>query len=358
MKTLRCPALVLLALAAAGVVVACSRPRTGADATSEAGLAAATPAAGSSAISTAATGVSVTAADRQRLGIETAALLPAEAAARTEGFAIVLSAEPLAQLDTDFATARATATASRAALERALALYADQVSVSLAVVESARRQATADASQVRWLEQRVALEWGARGLGSPFASAASRRTWLDRLTGGRAALTRVHFPFGTALPAGTPSLHLERVAATAEGAGPGASLGIRAAWPAPEDPAVPGPAFFVLVEATQPPQVGERLRAFAAGGDRQPGVRIPGSAVVLSGGSAWCYVEGQASPLRSVFTRRALVLEPGPIPASDATGGYFVASGFAAGDQVVIRGAGLLLAQEVGAVPAAGVEGH
>jgi hypothetical protein len=302
-------------------------------------------------------GVVVTAADRERLGIAVEELRPAERQGRTEGFATVVSVASLGEVDSDLAAARVASVASRAALARAEALYADQVSVSLATVEAARRQAAADDAQVQRLERRLALEWGPRAGGSPFAGEGSRRAWLDRLAAGQAALARVQFPLGTVLPSRTPTLHLENLTA----AGAGTAPAVRAIWPAPEDPGLPGPAFFALIQGGALPQIGERLRATADLSHVQHGVTIPESAIVLSGGSAWCFIEvggdGPPGAKSSRFVRRPVTLAESTAGSSAGAGtagaGYFAASGFAAGEKVVAQGAGLLLAHEVGS--AAGV---
>ncbi|MEP7012708.1 MAG: hypothetical protein ABJC13_20490 [Acidobacteriota bacterium] len=300
-------------------------------------------------------GVVVTPADRERLGIAVEELRPAERQGRTEGFATVVSVAALGEVDSDLGAARVAAVASHAGLTRAEALYADQVSVSLAVVEAARRQAAADDGQVERLERRLALEWGPRAGGSPFAGEGSRRAWLDRLASGQAALARVQFPLGTVLPSRTPTLHLASLTA-----GPvrtaGTAPAVRAIWPAPEDPALPGPAFFTLITGGALPQIGERLRATADLSHVQQGVTIPESAIVLSGGGAWCFIEiGGGSPggKSSRFVRRPVALPEGAASSAGAPGaaasGYFAPSGFTAGEKVVVEGAGLLLAHEMGA---------
>jgi len=298
-------------------------------------------------------GVALTPADRERLGIAVEELRPAERQGQTEGFATVVSAAALGEVDSDLAAARVASVASHAALARAEALYADQVSVSLAAVEAARRQAAADDAQVQRLERRLALEWGPRAGGSPFAGEGSRRAWLDRLASGQAALARVQFPLGTALPSRAPTLHLENLTAADSRAAPT----VRAIWPAPEDPALPGPAFFALVQGGALPQIGERLRATADLSHRQRGVTIPESAVVLSGGSAWCFVEIDGGPGARTgrFIRRPVALAEGfsSDAAGSKPGGYFAASGFTAGEKVVVQGAGLLLAHEMGAAAGA-----
>ena len=65
---------------------------------------------------------------------------------------------------------------------------------------------------------------------------------------------------------------------------------------------------------------------------------VPASAVVLAGGEAWCYV----AEADDVLARRRVDLGR-PLPQ-----GYFQPSGFMPGEHVVVAGAGLLLAREIG----------
>jgi hypothetical protein len=59
---------------------------------------------------------------------------------------------------------------------------------------------------------------------------------------------------------------------------------------------------------------------------------------VLAGGEAWCYV----AESDEVLARRRVDLAR-PVPQ-----GYFQTSGFEPGERVVVAGAGLLLAREIG----------
>jgi hypothetical protein len=109
-------------------------------------------------------------------------------------------------------------------------------------------------------------------------------------------------------------------------------------WLGPADPSVPGPALYAYVDPAADLVSGARLIASFVDGAPQSGVTVPASAVVFSGGSAWCYVAADDGG----FARAAVDLSH---PVDD---GYFQASGFEAGREVVTAGAGLLLATEVG----------
>lgn len=280
-------------------------------------------------------GVVLDAAAQERLGIRFETLTAVAVADRIVGLGVVQSAAPLAQLDAESSQARAVAAASQAALTRAEALYADQEGTSLAVVEGARRDAAAAASAVELAERRLVIDWGG---GGPLAAAASRSLWLRSLIGGRAALVRAQFSAGTGFDPAATRIEVDPFSRG------GAPLAARHAWPAPGDPAVPGVALFVLVEASQAPRPGDRVRVVALGAV-SPGVVVPAAALVLADGATWCYVlSGSADAGSERFARRPLAID------RPEAGGYFVASGLAPGDRVVVSGGGSLLAGEVGAV--------
>lgn len=77
------------------------------------------------------------------------------------------------------------------------------------------------------------------------------------------------------------------------------------------------------------------VRIEGAGGP-EAGVEVPRAAVVRFMGSAWAYVEKEEGE----FVRRPLVLDR---PTQD---GWFVASGFAAGEKIVTVGGATLLSEE------------
>jgi hypothetical protein len=82
---------------------------------------------------------------------------------------------------------------------------------------------------------------------------------------------------------------------------------------------------------------GERLAVRVASGAPLSGTVVPTSAIVLSGGEAWCYVRGDDG-----FTRRRVDL------SRPVAQGYFQQQAFTVGEPVVVAGAGLLLARETG----------
>src|SRR6202012_304677 len=94
-----------------------------------------------------------------RLGVAVVNLQTAYRSSAQAAFARGLDPGPLAQLDSDLATARAAAQASAAEAARTKALGSDQT-VSKQVAEAAESQARQDALKLKLLRQRVGLEWG------------------------------------------------------------------------------------------------------------------------------------------------------------------------------------------------------
>jgi hypothetical protein len=111
----------------------------------------------------------------------------------------------------------------------------------------------------------------------------------------------------------------------------------RFVWGAPADPTIPGHNFFALIDHSDL-ALGEHMIVFVPVGAQLAGVRIPQDAVVLNDDSAWCYVEIGSGLYRRVAVDTHLELD----------GGYFVPQGIAPGQAVVVNGAGLLLAHELG----------
>ncbi len=117
-------------------------------------------------------------------------------------------------------------------------------------------------------------------------------------------------------------------------------------WRAPADPTVPGLSFFALADHARGLLPGERLIVSVPGEHAQQGVVIPSSAMIVAEGTCWYYaVEIQPliiplAPLKN-FTRMALDIS---MPTAE---GYFLPAGDP-GQEVVVEGAGLLLAKETG----------
>lgn len=265
------------------------------------------------------------AATQTRLGVATAPLIAARRTGEVTGFARALDPGPLAQLDSDLATAVAAAAASQAEASRTRALNAADQTVSKQAAEAAAAQARADALKVQLLRRRVGLEW------SPALGAltdARRGKLLADITAGRAALVRIDSAAGLARARGEAVLELPTGPANAQILGP-----MRTGDPRLQTTGVlalvTGPAALEL-------GAGSVTRATLAQGAGEGGVVIPRAALMRSGGRTFVYVRRDATS----FERREV-----PAGLNDPDG-LFVASGFRAGETVVTQGAAQLFAAQ------------
>jgi multidrug efflux pump subunit AcrA (membrane-fusion protein) len=102
------------------------------------------------------------------------------------------------------------------------------------------------------------------------------------------------------------------------------------------DPAVQGNPYFYAAGSALP--VGTRTTAHVPLGEKSTqGLLIPASAVVWYGGQPWVYVRTASDRFTRRYVPSALAIDRG----------FIVTSGFRAGDDVVIRGAQLLLSEEL-----------
>jgi hypothetical protein len=246
-----------------------------------------------------------------------------------QGFAVVLSHDAIAQSLADVETAQAGARQSQAVLARMGRLAGTAGAESAEARESAVRQAAVDSAALHLAEAKASEIVGQH---PPWAGQDDSKV-LAELAAGRSKMLRVTFPLG-ALNGTTPSsLRIARLdsGATAE------KWTAHIVWDAPADPGAPGRSFFALLQHTDAGE-GERLLAWTnadVSGGTESGVLVPPTAVVMSDGKYWCFVERQAG----VFTRVPLDLSR---PMAD---GYFTGA-VKPGERIVTLGGGLLLARQ------------
>jgi hypothetical protein len=286
------------------------------------------PRAGSAEEGKPALGVALDDEERGKLGVELGDVSAATFQPTLDGPARIIDAQTVVAAMADLDKATAEARTSEVALKRARDLYRADKTVSAETLEAAERQAAADQAQLAVARAHASLEFGA----APWLAAERRESLLAELSRGEMLLVSASFPSG--LPADRPgNLALRRV---------GTQIGTfwitTEIWTGPSDPSVPGPTMLGLLSTPQGLSYGERLIASVATGPEVAGSVVPSSAVVLSGGEAWCYVEESDD----VLARRRVDLGR-PVPQ-----GYFQMSGFMPGEHVVVAGAGLLLAREIG----------
>lgn len=269
------------------------------------------------------------------VGSLAASVLQPESAA----YATVIDLQPLFDLRNRSAAARADresaqaqAEASRAQYERNRVLFEDDRNVSQKSLQDARAVMQTDHAKLQAAEAaQDNLDATLRQqFGDALASAATAPVsdLFQQLLTGRAVVLRVTLPANDGAPA---PVHI-----TVDGPD-GQPVSARRLSASPQgDPAIQGNPYFYV--AGSPLPVGTRTTAHVSLGDKSTsGVLIPESAVVWYGGQPWIYVRTAADR----FTRRYA-------PSAWAIDHGFVAtSGFRAGDNVVIRGAQLLLSEEL-----------
>jgi hypothetical protein len=266
-------------------------------------------------------------AAQNRLGVGSMTLQAAQAPEVVDAIARVLDIGALAQLQSEIDTAQAAADASSSEEKRVALLAADDQNVSRQVLETARAQAAADAARLQLAHQRLALEWGP-GLAS--LGDAQRRSLVAQIAGGHAALLRVD-PLQAGIQDGTAvSLRPDPAmpAVATENLGPAATT----------DAKMQSNGLLVLARSEGPTELraGRVLAAEVASGRSLAGVVLPRSALVRIDGATWAYLRRGAE----LFLRREVT------DSRVQNDGWFVTSGFAAGDEIVNEGAGSLLAVE------------
>jgi len=263
---------------------------------------------------------------QRQLGLATQKLAAARRAAEIDAFAKVLDPAPLVQLDSDLRTAEAAAQASAQEEKRSTALNAQGGEISAKDAEAARAQARSDALHVKLLREQLALTWGG---GVAKLSPAGRDQLVRGLSSGAIALVHVdtHNNEGQA---GARSVRID----VGDGSVTGKVIGLaRTAEPRLQST---GLIVEVVGKAAELLAVGLTQSAHIATTSQETGVLIPRNAIIRHQGSNWVYMRTGASQ----FERRLL---QDPVPGAD---GYFEAHGFAAGEEVVVRGAAALFASE------------
>lgn len=273
-----------------------------------------------------AAGVTLKPQEIAQAGVESAPAVAAEHAPETTGYAVVMARDAIAQALAELTSAAAVEHQSRAALARDRSLAGTPGAMATETQEAAERQAVVDHAALVLSERRLSATYGANApWGDHYDSPL-----LASLAAGQSKLARVTFPLG-ALGSTPATLRLSHL-----GESGGRSFESLSVWGAPADASIPGRSFFALLKGSEASE-GERLLARAAVGAAEAGIIVPWSAVIISGGSYWCYIEAKPG----VFTRREIDISS---PTAD---GYFVRAGIGPGTRIVTRSAGVLLAREI-----------
>lgn len=302
----------------------------------------AAPALGATAVTT----VTLSSASVTASGVKAAPLVASRYAPQVQGIATVLDPQPLLALSAQLQGKRAALDAAVAQshadtteAQRLRELYRHGGNAALHDVQVAEAAASAaHAKQIAAAADYAAARSGARARwGTTLTALAARGVQaLDDYADGRATLLAVVLPVGSK----SPVVSTIRVQANGGETVPASLLG-----PSPRaDAVVQGPTYFYRTVGVGL-RIGQRLTATVPqGAPARRGVIVPDAAVIWYAGQPWVYVETTAGH----FQRRPLAQT-----ARTATG-WFQASGFHAGERVVVRGGELLLSQEL--LPPAGTQ--
>lgn len=323
----------LVCLALAGFLLAPACRERVADAPEEKGAVEPAPAG-------AAAGVTLSSEALALSAVRVAALQPVTHVPMRQAFGQVVDTAPLFQAAAaaaarraELETAGASLAATSAELERVRALYDQGENASRRSLEAAQAAQRSDEVRVAGAQAQLAAGWS-----------ELRQSWGPVITGW------LQEPSAELQALADSRERLVLVTLTGGGAAVAASaevkvtvgdrtLAARLVSPAPRtDAALQGPSlFYRVVDAGGALFAGLNVEVAVPAGAPQPGVLVPEGAVVRWSGVRWVYRQGAPGHFARVAVSDAEPVE----------GGLFVATGLAAGDQVAVAGAAVLLSQEL-----------
>ena len=287
--------------------------------------------------------VQLSAQSQAAAGVTVQALTAARSQAAVEVYGAVANLLPLAESRARYFAALAEARAARAALalaeseyRRMELLFRDDRNVSeQALTASEARYRGEQARQAAADQMAASLRDAMRG------------TWGGTVTGWatnpdsqmmQALLQQRSFLVQLVLPPDLPRTALRERAVLAPAAARERHQSARLVGASPQiDPAFPGDTYFYLVDSGNL-RAGTRLVGRVSLSEASvSGVIVPTAAVVWHAGKAWAYVKDD----EQTFARHEIST------VEEMDGGWFNASGFGAGEDVVVSGAQLLLSEEL-----------
>ncbi len=269
------------------------------------------------------------------LGVEMTAPEKMELKPVRVAFGRVMDPTPLVTLDGELAGADAALAASRAEHERTQSLMKAGESLSRKVAETAEAQFRGDEIKADGLRRRAQLEWGAA---FSAMKAAERRSFVEELVCGEAALVRVEVLPGDALAEMPAAARLSVLGRESEtiltgNITPAADTDLKTQAQGfvlrVEKPAFalrPGMALTAWLELAKAPQ---------------PGFALPRAAVLRHDGATWIFVQEEEER----FVRKPVTL----VAPLEGEKGWFVAEGggIKADELIVETGAQALLSEEL-----------
>ncbi|MHB8530125.1 MAG: efflux RND transporter periplasmic adaptor subunit [Caulobacteraceae bacterium] len=273
---------------------------------------------------------------QRRSGIQTTAVSIESGREPVRAFAAVLDVTQLTDLRNSALNAQVQVTsdaaklaATKAALERAQALYQDSQNVSLAVLQAAQASYAADKAALA-AAQAQATTFSATA-GQEFGPVVGdlRSGLVADLIQRRRVLLQITAP-DAPISAPPASVTVQTDA--------GRSVEARLVSPAARtDPKIQGASFYYVAPASGGLLPGMNVLALLPGSGGRSGGVVPQSAVVYWQGQTWAYQRKAEDAFQRI---------PVSTDTPAAQGGYIV-QGLAPGAQLVTRGAQLLLSEEL-----------
>ncbi len=281
-------------------------------------------------------------AELHNAGIETQALKPVAATPKFDAFGTVLDLAPLLTLRQQYLAAQAQQDSAAAKYRQSELNLGRTRNLHKHDIVSTRRLQEQDAQwrsdkanlatshyQQETLLNAGRLQWGdvlTRWFTQPHDIQA------EQLLNHRAQLIEITLPANTFLNSDVRDIEVDLLGRRDE------AINATFISPAPQiDPVTQGKRYFFKVEGNKLPY-GAHISAWIPTGKQNTlGVVIPEKAVVWHLGQAFVFIRTD----NGQFSRRTL---PAQIPVK---GGYFVDTGFEAGEEIVITGAQTLLSQEL-----------
>jgi len=262
------------------------------------------------------------------MGLETAALAPAQLKPEVKGYGRVLDISPLATLVAELTTAQATSDASQAELKR-LQTLAAQNNASERALQSAEAVATREQAQVASARLRLLASWG-----SAIAERKDLPAFVQSLSSLANALVQLDLPAGQRVPAPPAGARLLTLADDSQ------PIEAQFVGPAPAvDPQLQGRGFLFLVQSNRARLTpGAAVRGYInLPGEARSGVALPRQAILRFNGATWVYLQRG----EEAFQRTEVALQ------APLTEGWFVREGLKPQDKVVTVGAQQLLSEEL-----------
>ena len=282
--------------------------------------------------------IALDAATQSQNRIETRVLSVTTQRQELRANAVVLAVQNLTELRNTYLSAAAQVEKAKAALDvsqraydRTKQLYDDNQNASGKAVQEAEGARRSDEVSFRAANDALQLN-----------EAIARQTWGEVvskwLTDGSSAFDRILTQKDLLLQVSFLAGAVAAPPRTASVQSPGGQIqgaGFVSGYPT-IDPRIQSPSFLYVTPAAPYLVPGMTLVVLLPTGPQTRGVVLPANAIIWWQGKAWAYV--QIAPDR--FARREVPTET-PILS-----GFFVSTGFAPGEKVVIRGAQQLLSEE------------